>query len=213
MSEPVYVFLLLGSPLAAIPEIITKVMRHPAVGGYQIGFGPPLVKANPRVVDALKTARSPFEKLEIYFRHCLLDPKERVRLTWRHRAMVTQRLGPLEAEEVALHYADALDLVVTLREQAPAGPPGALGEVQPSGGARSGRFLLRFDDLANDRLLELPALAGRVPAVEPFALELRVAPAAEARFQALLQEIEGVTVVALGDPASLARARRDGVAY
>jgi len=210
--DPVYSYLLVGSPLAAIPAVITRVMRHPMVGGYQIGFGPPLVRANPAVIDALKAARSPFDKLEIYFRCCLLSPKEQVRLTWKHRALVTQRLGPLEAEEVAQRYADALDLVVSLRE-APSARGGESSGLASAQGARSGRFLIRFDDLANQRLLELPALAGIEVGAEPFALELRVQPAAQEDFGRLLADISEVRVVALGDPTPHARARRDGVRF
>lgn len=226
MEHARYTFALVSPRFTRLAEVLRVVFEHPWVASYQIGFGPPLVRANAPVTAAVKAARSALDKLSAYATHCLFDRAEQARLAALHRQLLVRRHGPIEAEEAALRAADVLDLSLRLFTPASASPAIRQqmldGGVDPALGAGaapellSGRFLVRLEDPRNERLLELPVIAAKVPPIaplsgEPMVLELSVDPALAPLWRAFtrsLEGAEGIVPVELGDPASLARSSR-----
>jgi hypothetical protein len=223
-----YSIAIVSPSYARFAHVLRAMFEHPWVSTYQIGFGPPLVRANPKLVEAVKNARSALEKLEAYVEHCLLDRKEQARLALLHRQLLVRRFGPIEAEEAALRNSEVLDLSLSLH--APKGAPSKIAEDMISYGVGAsfasadepdlfrGRFLVRLDDPRNERLLDVPIIAAKVPRIlpdsgEPMALELRVHPTAAKLWRAwctAISGLEGLVAVDIGDPAALARVKRQG---
>lgn len=219
---PSFSFALIAPRFDRFTPVVRALFEHPWVASYQIGFGPPLVKANLRLVEAVRASRSAFEKLDAYVTHCLLDAREQSRLAHLHRQLLVRRHGPIEAEEAALRGMEALDLSLRLfgPREAPAHvqmdsfPPAVSPEIL------SARLFVRLDDPRGERLLDLPVVSAAVPVIaafsgEPMVLELRVRPEAAALWRAYGAALaasgrENITVVELGDPAAAARVIRDG---
>ncbi|MBI4815490.1 MAG: hypothetical protein HY791_04500 [Deltaproteobacteria bacterium] len=165
-----------------LPDLLRHAFTHPWVSTYQVGFGPPLVRASDKLVDRLRGVQSTFDKLRIYLECCILDGDECKRLAEIHSKSLTRRLGQLEAEDVDRYSADALDLSLRLYDIHRA-PPQVVESMRGAhldtkwpkevGFEQLGaRFLVRLSDPRNERLLELPelrsALGNRpVEAVDP----------------------------------------------
>lgn len=216
-----YVFALVAPRLEDYAPVLRAAFSHPWVASYGVGFGPPLVRANARLVDALKDARSALDKLEAYLRHCIVDDLEQVRLAGHHRAIVVRHHGPLEAEEVALRSSDALDL--SLRLHRPAEAPAMAQDQMLARGLEApedadpevltGRFLIRLDDPKNERLLSRPDIASQLNGHGEAAIELRVHPAARAMWKAFIDVLETPVPLGkleVGEPTPRAYVVRDG---
>ncbi|MBI2375978.1 MAG: hypothetical protein HYV07_18435 [Deltaproteobacteria bacterium] len=153
---------------ADLPELLEHAFSHPWVTTYQIGFGPPLVRASAKLVERLKGARTTFDKLREYVSCCVLDREECRRLADLHIKLLARRFGPLEAEDVDRYSADALDLSLRLFDLGRA-PPEVVASMRAAKldtkwPAELGfddlgaRFLVRLSDPRNLRMLELAEL-------------------------------------------------------
>ena len=219
-----------GDDLTQLGAVLRAAFTHPWVASYQIGFGPPLVRANPALVAALDAPRAlaALDKLDAYLTHCVYPEAERTRLTRRHTAQLVRRHGPLEAEAVRAASTDVLDLSLRLRDPLRA-PPDVRRDMEALGvteGAvpadlapdeQAARFWVTLGDPRNTRLLHVPAVAARArdPDVA-LALELRLPAALWALYCAWARALSrdaGLTVLELGAPTSVARVSRDGRRY
>lgn len=218
-------FAFLGDDLRRLGPILVDAFTHPWVASYQIGFGPPLVRANPRLVAALRDTHRGLDKLEAYLEHCVYDDDERSRLAQLHKRQLVRRLGPLEAEAVRRASTDMLDLSLRLHDPRQA-PPAvredmASLDVDPDGlphdlslDDQAARFWITLGDPRNTRLLHMGVIGGRAADPErALALELRVPAALRALYAAwgrALTRDRYHPVIDLGAPASVARVSRDG---
>lgn len=197
------------------------------VASYQVGFGPPLVRATAALAEDAGRARSALDKLDVYLRHALLDEPTCQGLARRHREALVRRRGPVEAE--ALDDASEHVWDLSLRLHTPATAPRAVAARMHTFGVTSlslppstppealtGRFRVHLHDPRGGRLLDVPAVSasastpGRAAAVE-----LRVGLPLRWVWQRWLVDLEArdpsLRVVDLGEPTSHARVRRDGV--
>ena len=205
-------------------EALTTAFTHPWVASYQIGFGPPLVRANDRLIAAVAKSASAIEKLDAYLTCCYLDDDQRRRLAGLHRRLLVRRHGPLEAEAIRAASRDVLDLTVQLH--APAVAPPVIAESMeaavPSASERTvppehrvGRFWVHLADPRNERMIAVDAVAAHVSDPEDQAvLPLTTTPHFADLYEAWLDDwakSAGYPVVKLEGPVSAARAYRDGV--
>lgn len=214
-----HAFTLLAPNLRRLPALLRSAFAHPWVGSYQVGFGPPLVSASAELRTEVRAANGVLEKLDIYFRRCILDEPERRRLALLHRRLVVRRLGPVEAETLDETFADALDLRLCLRRAGDPppdldGPTWArLAPADPDTD-HEGRFILRLDDPRGERLLHHESVAAAARDGEhDAALELRVAADTVDAWIAWLQDwarTSGHRWVELGRPLPHARQVEDG---
>jgi hypothetical protein len=220
-------FVLLAPRLGSLRGLLRAALGHRWVESYQVGFGPPLVKANDRLLARLATARSAFDKLDAYLDTCLLEEDERRRLAALHRRLMVRLHGPLEAEDLDAASADVFDLSLRLRHprRAPEDVRGAMTSagLDPAAfddaltpEALSGRFLLHLADPTGERLRDLPAVAeARRDTEDELAIELRVLVAMRALWRAFLADLSGeagyrvVELAELPPHARVIRARRD----
>jgi hypothetical protein len=208
------VFALIGDRPEVLPKVLRAAFSHKWVSTYQIGFGPPLLKSNERVRAALQGVTRALDKLDAYLVHCILDAVECRRLAELHRQLVTRRLGPVEAETVALASSDALQL--ELRVNQPGRPSIPVTETPPE--ALSARFLIRLSDPLNSRLLDVAAAAEAAKGLnDPWALELRAPASFRALYAMWIDELKEslesttpVRTVDLGAPSAHARVIRNG---
>jgi hypothetical protein len=218
-------FVLLAPRLGSLRALLAAAFTHPWVASYQVGFGPPLIRSSERLAARLERARSALDKLEAYLEVCVLDEAERQRLAAAHRRLLVRLRGPLEAEEVDAASAGVFDLSLRLhhpgqaREDVRAAMLAAgVDDARLARGLSpddlSGRFQLRLLDPTGDRLLHADAVRAETARTgDALALELRVGVAAYALWQAWGRDLaarSGFGVVDLGEPAPLARVRRDG---
>ncbi|MEM7678804.1 MAG: hypothetical protein AAF449_22710 [Myxococcota bacterium] len=205
-------------------DVLRSAFTHPWVLSYQVGFGPPLVRAHDRLVEALREARSALDKLEIYLDHCYLDAHQRRRLAGLHRRLLVRRFGPLEAEAVRSASRDVLDLAVQLyapyaapqRVRASMRSMEALSdELNNAPEQRTGRFWIHLNDPRNYRLMDVDAVRHHVSDPDGQAvLALTVPASGAALFDGWLRtwtSEKGLVVVRLEGAVSVARAYRDGV--
>lgn len=215
-------------------DVLSTAFTHPWVASYQIGFGPPLVRAHDRLIAAAGRAKSALEKLEAYLNHCYHDDDQRRRLAALHRRLLVRRHGPVEAEAVRAASRDVLDLSVQLYPPL-AAPDGVRGAMRSLAGDevgedappehRTARFWIHLADPLNARLLAVDAVqaevAGVAPAVGPgatdddrAAMALTVPVVGADLFAGWLADWAPPArwpVVRLEGPVSVARAYRDGV--
>ncbi len=175
-------FVLVASTPGDLFPLLKRAFEDDWVTSYQLGFGPPLIRASEKLALRLKDARSALQKLEAYLDCCFHDDAERVRLSNLHRKALVRRLGPMEAETLRASSADVFDLSLRLFTPMRA-PPKIRGEMHAAGldfttisedtapDGQSGRFLLHLDDHRGERLLHV--LGPQVPA-DALALEVRV---------------------------------------
>ena len=205
--------------------VLSTAFTHPWVSSYQIGFGPPLVRAHDRLIAAVARANSALQKLEAYLEHCYLDDGQRRRLAQLHRRLLVRRHGPLEAELIRAATPDVLDLTVQL--YAPGAAPGvaradmramdALPGIGPEDPPqnRTGRFWIHLADPCNLRLMEVDAVKRTLTDSDTQAvLALTVPPPGAALFERWLKVWTPTVDCAfarLEGPVSVARAYRDGV--
>lgn len=196
------------------------------VASYQVGFGPPVVRSSPELIEELLGARSALEKLDIYLKHCFFDDSARIDLARRHRQDIVRRRGWVEAEALDSASENVWDL--SLRLSTPAAAPPAVAERMAAHGvtaldlppstppeALTGRLRLHLHDPRGERLLHVPVVAAAVEAAEaPMAVELRVEVSFRWVWQRWLVDFEerrpSIRVVDLGEPTSHARVSRDG---
>ena len=223
-SPSVCFVLVLPAPRAWF-EALSTAFTHPWVMSYQVGFGPPLVRAHDRLISAVRGANGALEKLEAYLQHCYLDDVQRRRLAGLHRRLLVRRHGPVEAEAVRTATQDVLDLTVQLYPplSAPESVKGAMRSVGALKGIgpddppehRTGRFWLHLSDPRNARLMEVDQVRGQVTAPDEQAvLALTVPSTGAALFDAWLRQWaprQGWPVVMLEGRVSVARAYRDGI--
>ena len=206
-------------------QALSTAFKHPWVISYQVGFGPPLVRANDRLITAIREARSALDKLQAYLDHCYLDDQQRQRLAMHHRRLLVRRLGPVEAEAVRTASRDVLDLTVQLYP--PLSAPEAVRSDMRSLGAlkgvgrddppehRTGRFWIHLADPRNERLMEVDVVRSQVRDPDHQAVLALTVPSSGADlFDGWLRAWapgEGWSVVKLEGPVSVARAYRDGV--
>jgi hypothetical protein len=218
-------FAIVRARLDDLHPTLARLFTDPWVASYQIGFGPPLVRASDRLIQRTKQAKSAIEKLAAYIDCCLLEETERVRLAGLFRRLVVRQLGAVEAESLDEKSADALDLSLRLHRPAEAPPPVVL-EMAKEGiletaypvklppEALTGRFRVKLTDPKNTRLLHLDVV--RAVAADPetaLAIELRVPITARALFQAFLARharADAIRVVEIGDPVSHAKTGGNG---
>lgn len=218
-------FVFLGARLPVLHRVLARAFEHDWVASYQIGFGPPLVRSSDALVTRLGYAETAIDKLRAYLETCVYDDVERRRLASLHRAALTRRRGPLEAEEVRRASADVLDLSLRLHHPLRA-PPGVAEDMRSSGvvedevpadlppDAQAARFWVHLDDPRNTRLLFDEEVARAVEDPErALALELWVPVALRGLFriwtQALARDAE-LIALDIGAPRSVARVSRDG---
>ncbi len=227
-STPTASFVMVAESPMRMPGVLRAAFEHPWVASYQIGFGPPLVRATPELTERVRGARSVLEKLDVYLEICLLDPEQRSRLASAHQRLITRARGPVEAEELDAASTDALDLSLRLSVPSTA-PPKAQPSLQaarvdpeiiPRDAAPeclSGRFYVRLSDPFGQRLLEVPevgALADR-RFTDALAIELRADPTYGWYWEMWLEDLANHVPIAwtsLGDPVSRARRSQDGEA-
>ena len=206
-------------------ELLSTAFKHDWVLSYQVGFGPPLVRAHDRLIASLAGVRSALEKLEVYLNHCYLDDAQRRRLADLHRRLLVRRYGPLEAEAIREASRNVLDLTVQL--YSPLSAPDAVRESMRGLRAlqgigpddppehRTGRFWLHLSDPRNTRLLAVDAVRAFLTDEDSqAALALTVPSAGTTLFSAWLNSwapSAGWPVVRLEGQVSVARASRDGV--
>lgn len=225
-TSPVYVFGLVADGMLALPRILRASFQHPWVASYQIGFGPPLVRATPELAELARDARDAIAKLDLYLEHCILDLDQCKRLATAQRRLLVRRQGTVEAEDLTRASADALDLSLRLHVPQTA-PPRVRRSMKELGvpldlvprnvvpGALIGRFLIRLGDPRNERLLHVPAVAEAAGAndEQSLALELRVQVDHHELWRAFLDALAFIapfTPVEVGDPAAHARVMRNG---
>ena len=220
------VWALVADGMLALPRILRAAFVHPWVASYQVGFGPPLVRATDRLTERVREARTAMEKLDAYLEHCILDAEECARLATLQRRLLVRRRGPVEAEELDAASADALDL--SLRLHAPATAPRKAKETMAKAGIPldlvppntapdqlTGRFLVRLSDPRNGRLLHIPAVADAAEGDldHALALELRASVAYRELWSTFLEVLSLVAPfrpVPVGAPAAHARVLRNG---
>ncbi len=204
---------------------LTTAFTHPWVLSYQVGFGPPLIRAHDRLITAVRQARSALEKLEAYLCHCYLDDDQRRRLAQLHRRLLVRSHGPVEAEAIRSASRDVLDLTVQLYPPRSA-PDAVRAEMRALGGLRglspgdppenrTGRFWLHLSDPCNTRLMAVDVVRANVRDPDAEAVLALTVPAVggdlfEAWFKTWAP-IQGWSVIRLEGPVSVARAYRDGV--
>ncbi|MCA9554694.1 MAG: hypothetical protein KC933_31985 [Myxococcales bacterium] len=218
-------FIFLAPRLHDMGSVLGKAFTHPWVASYQVGFGPPLVKASDRLIDRLRGARTALEKLEAYLECCVYADDERARLASLHRRLTTRRLGPVEAEILQAASADVLDLSLRLHDLTRVRPEvrtemeleGLTADLFPSDAAPeslAGRFWVHLADPRNTRLLHIDQVRSAVEDPEQaLALELRVPAGLRPIYAAwarVLKRDAALEVVDLGEPPALARVSRDG---
>ncbi len=212
------------SPRAWFP-VLTTAFTHPWVTSYQVGFGPPLVRAHDRLIAAVARANSALQKLEAYLEHCYLDDGQRRRLAQLHRRLLVRRHGPLEAELIRAATPDVLDLTVQLH--APRSAPAAARDemrgldTRPGVGPddppehRTGRFWIHLADPCNLRLMEVDAVKRKLTDPDTQAVLALTVPATGADlFEGWLRvwtPAADCDFARLEGPVSVARAYRDGV--
>src|SRR5688500_8074082 len=111
-----------ASGLRALSPTLRSLFLHPFVASYQVGFGPPLVRSSPKLIERVKATKSALEKLDVYIDCCLLDEEVRRRLHGLFKKQMVQRRGPLEAEELDEASSEAIDFLVRLHHPAAAPP-------------------------------------------------------------------------------------------
>ena len=206
-------------------EVLSTAFTHPWVISYQVGFGPPLVRAHEGLIRALRETKSALEKLEAYLNHCYHDDEQRRRLALLHRRLLVRRHGPLEAEAVRSATRNVLDLTVQL--YSPLSAPTAVRSAMRSIGAlkgigpddppenRTGRFWLHLSDPCNGRLMEVDVVRAHVRDPDHQAVLALTVPSTGADLFAAWLKVwasaAGWPVVRLEGPVSVARAYRDGV--
>ena len=218
--------LVLPAPKAWFAALSTA-FTHSWVSSYQVGFGPPLIRAHDRLIASLRHARGALGKLEAYLNHCYLDDGQRRRLADLHRRLLVRRLGPVEAESIRDASRHVLDLTVQLHS--PDGAPPSVREAMQALGPltcvglddppehRAGRFWIHLGDARNTRLLDVDAVRAHIedPDVQAV-LALTVPAEAIVLFEGWLRTWApeaGYPVVKLDGPVSVARTTRDGVAH
>lgn len=224
-AGPEVAFVILGRGLPRLGAMLRELFVHPWVASYQIGFGPPLVRANAAVTARARAAKSALEKLDAYLELCVLAPDERARLVVLERRLTVRRLGAVDAEAVDEASAEALDLAIRLHHPTRA-PPALSAELRAHGAPEGsslgagpdelgGRFLVRLADPENRRLLDDPRVAEAAAGGGglALALELRVPADARELYAAWLSAarergVEVLRVVELGDPVPHARVHR-----
>ena len=225
LSPQSVVFALVADDMLCMPRILRAAFVHPWVASYQVGFGPPLVRATPRLAKHVRKTRSALEKLDTYLDHCILDEAECDRLAALQRRLLVRRKGPVEAEDLTFASAQALDLTVRLHvaRTAPdavkesmvdAGVP--LSYVPPAGPPEplTGRFLVRLHDPRNERLFHNPTVAQACRSPDDgLALELWTPVDYRDLWRAWLRVLGYVApfaMVEVGAPSAHARVSRDG---
>ena len=220
-----FVFAVPGD-LSGLARMLRDVFVDPWVATYQVGFGPPLVRATPQLEAALVEARGSLDKLSIYVRHCLEDEAERSRLVGLVRRLVA-RAGPVEVEAINRASEEVWDLQLRLHRPSEA-PEAVRAEMERAGVTPleippstppellGGRFRLHLHDPTGARLIAHPAVAAALGDGEGVALELRVDAGQYWVWQRWLVHLEqrqpSLRIIDLGEPLSHARVHRDGSA-
>lgn len=209
--------------LAALAPALKRIFEHPWIASYMIGFGPPLIKSSPVLIERVKASRSAIEKLEAYIDVCLRDEAEQKRLSALHRKLMTRSRGPLEAEQLDEASAEVIDL--SLRLHHPALAPPAVAQAMRARGinfdvvpmksppdALSARLLVRLSDPIGSRLLHTAAVRAVIDEdASPLAIELRAPPGVRGFYATWLAELGGdIGFVHFSDPIARARVTRDG---
>lgn len=196
---------LIGGAHAELGARLVMALRHPWIATYAVGFGPPLIGANPALRDRLAAATGALSKLEAYADTCLVPQKERVRLAWMHRL----RLRTDDRREASRRSTEALDL--TLRLHHPATAPARVapeltgaGLVFPAPEHLDARLLVRLDDPLGASLgarLDVPE--------EVLVLELVVDPHAAELWRTWGERLPGTrAVLTAPEPARSTRTPR-----
>ena len=206
--------------MLSLPRILAAAFSHPWVESYQIGFGPPLVRATTRLTEETRACKSALDKLDVYLKHCIMDAAECKRLAELQRRLLVRRMGPVEAESLIEASKNALDLRIRLKS-----PITARDEFRQSVlamnvdvealrsasmDAFAGHFLIRLDDPSNSRLLTLPEIGDPEASL---ALELRTPVECRNYWSAFLEALSFVAPfkpVSIGEPRAWAKVLRNG---
>ncbi len=225
-SKRFIVFALVADGMLALPRILRAAFSHPWVASYQVGFGPPLVRATPELTEAVRESRTALDKMDAYLERCVLDEVECRRLAEAQRRLLVRRHGPVEAEALTQAAIDAIDL--SLRLHAPVSAPNKVrrsmedvgvptdlvpGDASPQ--SLTGRFVVRLHDPRNARLLHHPVVALAADGDETHALALELRTPVDHRdlwlaFLDVLAYVAPFRPVDLGAPVAHARTSRDG---
>lgn len=195
MSPTASVYALISHEPRAQGRVLRAAFAHPWVASYQIGFGPPLLRATPRLTELGKAADSALAKLDVYLDFLLAEERERRRMSDRLRIIALNRHQRLDAELIDRANNEALDL--SLRLHAPAAAPPAVKRAMLEAGissapdpmdqapeALTARICLRLADFDDSGLIEW---VGADPAA--WALEFWLPPPAEALFEAFFSDV------------------------
>lgn len=212
MSAELRVHALITQAPDGLPRLLRATFSHPWVASYQVGFGPPLLRATPRLTERARAAGSALDKLDVYLDYILGDDVDRRRMADRVRLIALNRSGRLDAELIDRANDEALDL--SLRLHAPVFAPPAVRHAMVEAGvsvaaglpeagpeALTARITLR---LADPRNLDLLAWAGA--SLSAWGLELWVPPPASDLYRSFLaavavREGSGVSAHELGTVA------------
>lgn len=195
MSQALEVFAFVGRAPEDLGRMLRATVTHSWVASYQVGFGPPLLRATPKLTERTKATNSALEKLDVYLEFLLGDERERKRLADRLRLIALNKSGRLEPELLDHANNQALDLSFRLHHPA-ASPPAVKREMLEAGvssapeltgdgpEALTARFCLRLSDPQNRGLL---AWVGSSP--DLWALEIWVPTGPSALFGAHLADV------------------------
>lgn len=178
-------------------EVVTRLLTDPHVASFDFSVQAPVYKGTPAIVEALKSASGLREKIEVYFRHGLLDEATRLRFGQAFRNDYARKHPRVERQDIFAASAGvvgmACDLVPPLRLTVPreafdaiaAGPhdPGLLAKLRGGdlvdGGLWRTDIRLFLDHALNPRRhgeAAVRAAALAVDAPQPFVLEVATVP-------------------------------------
>ncbi len=177
--------------------VVQALSSSTAVSAVEFSVQAPLYKGSPRIVDALASAQSMADKIDVYFQHAICDEAERVRFARLFQQLYLKKNPRAERQDLFLASGDvfafSFDLVPPMQLPVPrqafdaiaAGPHDATLLAKLRGGSSPDRWHLKaqirlfLDHALNPRrheVLDVVTAAREIGVAKPYVLEVSASP-------------------------------------
>ncbi|MCC7070637.1 MAG: hypothetical protein IT383_04900 [Deltaproteobacteria bacterium] len=107
-AQPPVVFGVVLRDLESYRRLVHELASSPLVVSTDFAYSAPIYKGSPAIVAGLAQANGSLDKFDVYYRHALVDPAERVRFAKAFAALYLRKFPASERQDLFLASADVL---------------------------------------------------------------------------------------------------------